>query len=80
MMPRFSLSLLALLFSIILPWWLNIFVWLFLIFFFSWYYEVGLAVFIYELIYGSGYFWLTIIVILSVPVIEWLKKRLYAFS
>ncbi len=80
MTQRFSLTLLVLLSSVLLPWWFNVFVLLFLIFLFSWYYEAGVLVFVFELIYGSGHFWLTIIVITLIPLIEWLKKRLYVFS
>ena len=80
MTRRFNLTLLALLFSVLLPWWFNIFILFALILFFPWYYEAGVLTFVFELIYGSGYFWLTVLIILLIPLMEQFKKRLYVFS
>ena len=80
MKQRFSLTLLALLLAVILPWWASLILLLFLIFFFPWYYEAVILTLVYELIYGSGHFWLTMAIIIAIPLSEWLKKRLYVFS
>ena len=80
MTPRISLSLLAIILVIILPWWASGFVLLFLVFLWPWYYEAVILALIYDLLYGSGGFYLTIAVILLIPLVEWLKKRLYVFS
>lgn len=81
-MLRLSLTILLLLSVVALPWWGSLMLLIFLLFFFSWYYEGALATLGYELIYGLAgqTFWLTIVVLIMVPAIEWLKKRLYVFS
>lgn len=80
MTPRISFTLLALLLTVVLPWWASGLVLLILIFSFSWYYEAVLMVLVYDLLYGSGFFYLTIICLLLVPLTEEIKKRLYVFS
>jgi len=80
-MLRLSLTILLILSAVALPWWAGLVFLIFSLFFFSWYYEGALATLSYELVYGlaSQVFWLTIIILLTVPMVEWLKKRLYVF-
>lgn len=80
-MLRLSLTILLVLSAVALPWWVSLVFLSFSLFSFSWYYEGALATLGYELIYGlaSQTFWLTIIVLLAIPTVEWLKKRLYVF-
>jgi len=80
MTPRFSLTLLSILLAIILPWWASGFILLLFVFLFPWYYEAALAAFTYDLLHGSAVFWLTIAVLIIVPLAEELKKKLYVFS
>ena len=80
MTPRLSLTLLALLLVIILPWWASGLVLLWLVFLYPWYYEALLLALVYDLLYGSGIFWLTIAMLIIVPFAEELKKRLYVFN
>ena len=77
---RLSLTFLSFLLVIVLPWWASGLVLLLLVFLFPWYYEVVLSALIYDLLYGSGTFWLTISLLIIVPLIEEIKKRLYVFS
>ena len=80
MTPRLSLTLLSILLTIILPWWASGFVLLLFVFLFPWYYEAVLGALIYDLLYGSAGFWLTMAVLIIVPLAEELKKKLYVFS
>ena len=80
MTPRLSLTLLALLLAIILPWWASGFILLLFIFLYPWYYEAVLVMLVYELLYGTGTFWLSLALLLIIPLIEALKKRLYVFN
>ena len=80
MTPRLSLTFLSILLVIILPWWASGFVLLLFVFLFPWYYEAVLAALIYDLLYGSAGFWLTLIILIIVPLAEELKKKLYVFS
>lgn len=79
MMLRLSLTVLALLVTIILPWWISIIFLLSLIGLFPWCYGAMLPAFTFDLIYGSGYFWLTIGVLILIPLAEIVKERLYVF-
>lgn len=80
-MSRLSFSILLFASVFALPWWLSFFFLLVLICYFSWYYEGVIAALFYELLYGlsTSNLWLTISVLLLVPIIEWLKTRLYVF-
>jgi hypothetical protein len=80
MTPRLSLTFLIVLSVIILPWWLSGFFLLMLVFRYPWYYEAVFVSLIYDLLYGLDTFWITMVVILCVPLAEWLKKRLYVFN
>ena len=80
MTPRLSLTLLVLLLAIILPWWASGFILLLFIFLYPWYYEAVLVMLVYELLYGTGTFWLSLTLLLIIPLIEALKKRLYVFN
>ena len=80
MTPRLSLTLLALLLAIILPWWASGFILFLFIFLYPWYYEAVLVMLVYELLYGTGTFWLSLALLLIIPLIEALKKRLYVFN
>ena len=80
MTSRLSLTLSALLLAIILPWWASGFVLLLFIFLYPWYYEAILVMLVYELLYGTGTFWLSLALLLIIPLIEELKKRLYVFN
>lgn len=80
MTRRISLTLIAFLLVLILPWWGSILFLFFLAFLFPWYYEAIILVLVYELLYGTGYFGLTITITILIPLIEELKKRLYVFS
>lgn len=80
MTSRISLTLLSIVLVIILPWWANGFVLLLFIFLFPWYYEAVFLALIYDLLYGLNSFWLTIIILLMIPLIEEIKKRLYVFN
>ncbi|MFA5001309.1 MAG: hypothetical protein WC531_03790 [Candidatus Paceibacterota bacterium] len=80
MTPRLSLTLLALLLAIVLPWWASGFILLLFIFLYPWYYEAVLVMVVYELLYGLGPFWLSLALLLIIPLIEALKKRLYVFN
>ncbi|MFA5023270.1 MAG: hypothetical protein WC385_00300 [Candidatus Paceibacterota bacterium] len=77
---RLSLTLLTIILVIVLPWWASGLVLLLFIFFFPWYYEAVPLAFLYDLLYGSGIFYITIAVLLIIPLVEWAKKRLYVFS
>ncbi|MFA6476031.1 MAG: hypothetical protein WCV68_01300 [Candidatus Paceibacterota bacterium] len=80
-MPRLSFSILLFVSVFTLPWWISFLFLLTLICYFPWYYEGVVAVLLYELLYslsGSSP-WLTISALLLVPIIEWLKTRLYVF-
>ena len=77
---RLSLTILFFRLVIILPWWANALILLLFIFFFPWYYEAVPLVLIYDLLYSSGNFWLTIAILIMIPLVEELKKRLYVFS
>ncbi|MCX6712302.1 MAG: hypothetical protein NT041_01260 [Candidatus Vogelbacteria bacterium] len=50
------------------------------VFLWPWYDEAVLLALVYDLLYGSTSFWLTIAIILVIPLVEELKKRLYVFS
>ncbi len=80
MTRRFNLTLLALLLVIILPWWASGFILLLFVFLFPWYYEIVFLALVYDLLYGSTVFWLTIAALIVVPLIEELKTRLYVFN
>ena len=77
---RLSLTLLSLLLVIILPWWASGFILLWLIFLYPWYYEALLVALIYDLLYGSNIFWLTLAMLVIIPLAEEFKKRLYVFN
>jgi hypothetical protein len=79
-MLRLSVTLISLLLTIILPWWLSLLILLGLVLAWPWYYEAVFLVLVYDLIYGNDYFWLTMAIIIIIPMIEELKKRLYVFS
>lgn len=80
-MPRLSLDILLLISVVTLPWWVSLIFCLALVIYFPWYYEGVLAVLIYELLYSlaGSVFYLTLVALLIVPFIEWLKRRLYVF-
>lgn len=80
-MPRLSLTIFLFISAIALPWWLSLIFLLGLIFYFPWYYEGVFAVLCYELLYSlnSSVLWLTLSVLLLVPIVEWFKNRLYVF-
>jgi len=80
MISRLSLTLVALLSAIILPWWVSGFILLWFIFLYSWYYEAVAVMVVYELLYGQGPFWLSLALLLIIPLVEALKKRLYVFT
>lgn len=80
-MPRLSLTILLLVSTVALPWWVSLIFLGALILSFPWYYEGVLAVLLYELLYSlaGSVLWLTLATLILVPIIEWLKKRLYVF-
>ncbi|MFA6253651.1 MAG: hypothetical protein WC640_00095 [Candidatus Paceibacterota bacterium] len=77
---RLSFALLSIILVTFLPWWASALILLLSVFIFPWYYEAVLSVLVYDLLYGSGIFWLTIITLFIIPLIEELKKRLYVFN
>jgi hypothetical protein len=77
---RLSLTLLTIILVIVLPWWASGFILLLFIFLYPWYYEAVLVMVVYELLYGLGPFWLSLALLLIIPLIEALKKRLYVFN
>ncbi len=81
MMPRLSLTILLLISTVALPWWVSLIFLGALILSFPWYYEGVLAVLLYELLYSlaGSVLWLTLATLILVPIIEWFKKRLYVF-
>jgi hypothetical protein len=80
-MPRLSLGILLLISVVTLPWWVSLIFGLALIFRFPWYYEGVFAILIYELLYSlaGSVLYLTLATLLLIPLIEWLKTRLYVF-
>ena len=80
-MPRLSLTILLLISTVALPWWVSLIFLGALILSFPWYYEGVLAVLLYELLYSlaGSVLWLTLATLILVPIIEWFKKRLYVF-
>ena len=81
MMLRFSYGLLLLISSLALPWWATLLLVLLLSLHYQWYYEGLLAFVSYELIYGVdlSVLWLSLGYLLFVPVLEFIKSRLYVF-
>jgi hypothetical protein len=86
MISRISLSLLLVISVIILPWWVSLVFLVSALLFFPWYYESVGLILIYELLYRpvvSGWsgsiLWLSLGTLILVPIIEWLKSRLYVF-
>ena len=82
MMSKFSYTLLLSVAVLFLPWWLSGFFALFLILYLPWYYQGVIAVIFYELIYGFDLdvLWLSLAYLLAVPVLEFIKTRLYVFK
>jgi len=80
-MPRFSLTVMLLISVVTLPWWVSLIFLVSLILASPWYYEGVLAVLLYELLYSleGSVLYLTLATLLLIPIIEWLKKRLYVF-
>ena len=80
-MPRFSLTFLLLISVVTLPWWVSLIFLISLILTYSWYYEGVLAILLYELLYSldGAILYLTLATLLLIPIVEWLKKRLYVF-
>lgn len=86
-MSRFSVTILLLFFIIFLPWWVNLIFLVGAIMFFPWYYEGVFVALLYELLYGlnnsnswtGSVLWLTLGVLIFIPIVEWFKKRLYVF-
>ena len=64
-----------------LPWWVTAIFLLLAAFYWPWYYEAVAITLAYELVYRSGEttFWLTIISIVLIFIIEEAKERLYVF-
>lgn len=80
MTSRFSFTLIFLVFFFLLPWWVNLILGIIFIFYFPWYYEVIGLTLIYDLLYGFGFFEITLITLILIPLVESLKQRLYVFS
>lgn len=78
---RFSITLLLIVGAFFLPWWLELFFILAATFYLSWYYEGVIGVLLYELIYAphAENWWPVLVLILIVPVVEFIKSRLYVF-
>lgn len=82
MIFRFSYAILLLIASLALPWWVFFIFAIFLSAYYPWYYEGLLAFLSYELIYGpnTSTLWLTCGYLLFLPVVEFIKSRVYVFN
>lgn len=81
MKGRISYSILLFISAFALPWWVTLVFLLLATFQWSWYYESVLIVLAYELVYRlpTAHFWLVLAMLVLLPLIEQLKKRLYVF-
>lgn len=79
-MLRFNLTIFSVVSVFVLPWWSGLIFVLILIFIFPRYYEAIATALIYDLLYGSTIFGLTIAFLVLIPLVEAIKKRLYVFS
>ncbi len=77
---RLSLTLLALLLTVISSWWISGLVLLLFIFIYPRYYEAVLVALVYDLLYGANNFWLTLVVLFIIPLVGEIKRRLYVFN